>query len=128
MTARRVQQSALLLGAALVTWILVIRRLRGMDAGPGTDLGGLGWFVGVWGTMMAAMMPLSAPRPVLLFDQGSAWRPRPVRTGRPYGERLTRVFAVAFVAAGIWIAVSPGSAPGLTQPEMQRGGTEMKTP
>lgn len=36
--------------------------MRGMDGGPGTDLGALGWFVGVWIVMMAAMMlPSSAP-------------------------------------------------------------------
>jgi predicted metal-binding membrane protein len=35
----------------------------------------------------------------------------------PYGDRLTRVFAVAFVAAGVWIAAAPGSVPGLTQPD-----------
>jgi predicted metal-binding membrane protein len=34
----------------------------------------------------------------------------------PYGDRLTRVFAVAFVAFGIWIAAAPGSVPGLTEP------------
>ena len=34
--------------------------MRGMDAGPGTDLGGLGWFLGVWAAMMAAMMLPSA--------------------------------------------------------------------
>ena len=34
----------------------------------------------------------------------------------PYGERLTRVVAVAFVALGIWIVASPGSVPGLTDP------------
>jgi predicted metal-binding membrane protein len=34
----------------------------------------------------------------------------------PYGDRLARVFAVAFVAFGIWIAASPGTVPGLTQP------------
>lgn len=27
-----------------------------MDAGPGTDLGGLGWYLGFWVTMTAAMM------------------------------------------------------------------------
>jgi predicted metal-binding membrane protein len=30
--------------------------MQGMDMGPGTDLGGLGWFAVVWLTMMAAMM------------------------------------------------------------------------
>ena len=34
----------------------------------------------------------------------------------PYGERLTRLLAVAFVALGLWIAFSPGSVPGLTDP------------
>jgi len=31
-----------------------------MDAGPGTDLGGLGWFLGIWVTMTVAMMLPSA--------------------------------------------------------------------
>jgi predicted metal-binding membrane protein len=273
MTARRVRQSGLLLGAALVTWILVIRRMRGMDAGPGTDLGGLGWFLGVWVTMMAAMMLPSVAPMVLLFDKVSTERARrgravvptwifactyfavwtvyglaayglyrgvrslhlgfldwnrggpyvvaallvlagayeltPLKTvclrhcrspmhfvlggwrngiggalrmgaehgaycvgccwglmvvlfglgvmsiawmgvvaalifGQkilPYGDRLTRVFAVAFVAAGFWIAAAPGSVPGLTQPDspaadqarmrmmhMQQGGMEKKAP
>src|SRR2546423_467474 len=30
--------------------------MQGMDMGPGTDLGGFGWFAGVWAVMMAAMM------------------------------------------------------------------------
>ena len=37
-----------------------------MDAGPGTDLGALGWFLGVWVVMMAAMMfPSLAPTAAL---------------------------------------------------------------
>jgi predicted metal-binding membrane protein len=36
--------------------------MSGMNAGPGTNLGALGWFVGVWVVMMAAMMfPSLAP-------------------------------------------------------------------
>ena len=34
----------------------------------------------------------------------------------PWGERLTRVFAVAFIGVGIWVAAAPGSVPGLTLP------------
>ncbi len=34
----------------------------------------------------------------------------------PFGERLSRVFAVAFLAFGIWVAAAPSSVPGLTQP------------
>jgi predicted metal-binding membrane protein len=56
-----------LLAACLVTWILVADWMQGMDAGPGTDLGGLGWYVGIWVTMMAAMMLPSVAPMVLLF-------------------------------------------------------------
>jgi len=275
--ARRIRLSGVLLGAALATWILVVQRMRGMDAGPGTDLGGLGWYLGVWVTMMAAMMLPSVAPMVLLFDKVSAERARrgravvptwifassyfavwtlyglaaygvyrvvrslhlgfldwdrggpyvvaallvfagayeltPLKTVclrhcrspmhfvlggwrngiggafrmgaehgaycvgccwglmvvffglgvmsiawmavvaaliftqkiLPYGDRLTRAFAVAFVAAGAWIAIAPGSVPGLTQPDspaadqarmrvmhvrpsMQQAGTEKKSP
>ncbi len=277
MMARRIRLSGVLLGAALATWILVVQRMRGMDAGPGTDLGGLGWYLGVWVTMMAAMMLPSVAPMVLLFDKVSAERARrgravvptwifassyfavwtlyglaaygvyrvvrslhlgfldwdrggpyvvaallvfagayeltPLKTVclrhcrspmhfvlggwrngiggafrmgaehgaycvgccwglmvvffglgvmsiawmavvaaliftqkiLPYGDRLTRAFAVAFVAAGAWIAIAPGSVPGLTQPDshaadqarmqmmhvqpsMQQVGPEKKSP
>ncbi|MFN2593696.1 MAG: DUF2182 domain-containing protein [Actinomycetota bacterium] len=76
MTARRTQQAGLLLGAALATWIVTVQRMRGMDAGPGTDLGGLGWYLGVWCTMMMAMMLPSVLPMVLLFDKVSAGHTR----------------------------------------------------
>lgn len=59
--------ATLLLAAALATWIVTVERMRGMDAGPATDLGGLGWYVGIWVTMMAAMMLPSVAPMVLLF-------------------------------------------------------------
>jgi predicted metal-binding membrane protein len=236
--------AALLLGLALVSWIVTFDRMRGMDAGPGTDLGGLGWFLGIWVTMMAAMMlpsvapmvlayarvgrarPDSAPTMVFVAGYFAAWsvygsaaygvfrlvdavdlgalawdRAGPYVAGGaivaaglyqvtpikdvclrhcrtpihflahgwrdgalgafrmgfthglycvgccwglmivlfslgvmslvwmaaiagvvfaekvlPSGERLTRVIAVAFVALGLWIAMSPASVPGLTDP------------
>ena len=258
MTTRLTRQGALLLGAALVAWIVTVERMSGMDMGPGTNLGGIGWFVGIWVTMMAAMMLPSVAPMVLLFDKVSAERARrghrdvptwifaasyfavwtvyglaayalyrgirglelgflnwdrsgpyvagalvafaglyeltplknvclrhcrsplhfvltgwrngirgAVRMGSehgaycvgccwglmivlfavgvmslfwmavvaalifaqkvlPYGDRLVRVFAVAFVAFGIWIAAAPGSVPGLTQPGgMQNDKMEM---
>jgi predicted metal-binding membrane protein len=45
-----------LLGTAAIAWVVTADRMQGMDAGPGTDFGGLGWFSVVWATMMAAMM------------------------------------------------------------------------
>jgi predicted metal-binding membrane protein len=53
---------ASLLAVAAGAWVVTGDRMSGMDAGPGTELGGLGWFAVVWVTMMAAMMlPSIAP-------------------------------------------------------------------
>ncbi len=53
---------AAVLTAAGLAWWSTIDRMAGMNAGPGTDLGALGWFTGVWAVMMAAMMlPSLAP-------------------------------------------------------------------
>jgi predicted metal-binding membrane protein len=224
--------AALLLGAALVAWFVTVERMSGMDAGPGTDLGALGWYLGVWTTMTVAMMvPSAAPAalarhsrglPTFVFVAGylavwtafglaaygvfrlvtsfeAAWlawdRGGPFvaggaivaagiyeltplkqlllrrcrsplhaggdgafRTGLenglycvgccwglmavlfalgvmslfwmavvagvifaekvlPHGLRLTRIVAPALVALGVWVAVSPASVPGLTEPD-----------
>jgi predicted metal-binding membrane protein len=55
-----------LVGLAGLAWWSTADRMAGMDAGPGTDLGALGWFLGVWVVMMAAMMfPSLAPTAAL---------------------------------------------------------------
>jgi predicted metal-binding membrane protein len=87
--------AAALLGLALVAWIVTLERMEGMDGGPGTDLGGLGWFVGVWVTMMAAMMLPSAAPFVLLFDRVSRERARRGRSFVP-----TWVFVAGYLA--VW--------------------------
>jgi predicted metal-binding membrane protein len=222
-----------LFGLVVVAWAVTVERMEGMDAGPGTDLGGLGWYLGVWVTMTAAMMlPSEAPAalvvarlrrglPTLLFLAGYlavwtvyglaayalfrlvtafdtgwlAWEeagpyvaggvivaaglyeltplkrvclrrcrdPHPdaqaFRSGLvdglycvgssgglmavlfavgvmsvswmlvvaavifaekvlPQGLRLTPIVAVALVALGLWVAFSPSTVPGLTEPEM----------
>jgi predicted metal-binding membrane protein len=226
----RSRTTIVLLAGAVAAWAVTIDRMRGMDTGPGTDLGGLGWYLGVWITMTAAMMlPSAAPAarhvarlashmPTLLFTAGYlavwtgygllaygvfrlvtsldigwlAWdrggpyaaggvivaaglyeltpvkrlslrrcRSAPhgnaVRSGLmhgfdcvgcsgglmavlfvlgamslfwmavvaavifvekvlPRGQQLAPVFAVAVVALGIWVSVSPASVPGLTEP------------
>ncbi len=74
MRARPVTTAVLLLGAALAAWIVTVQRMRGMDAGPGTDLGSLGWFLGIWVTMTAAMMLPSAAPMVLAYAHFSRSR------------------------------------------------------
>ncbi len=45
-----------LLAATGLAWWSTAERMAGMNAGPGATLGSVGWFTGVWATMMAAMM------------------------------------------------------------------------
>ena len=231
LTARSRTTFALVAGA-IAAWAVTVDRMRGMDTGPGTDLGGLGWYLGIWVTMMAAMMlptvvpaarhaaPLTRRVPAVLFTGGYlavwtaygllaygvfrlvssldlgwlAWdrggpyaaggvliaaglyeltplKRRSLRRCReapqdgdalryglahgidcvgssgalmavllvlgamslfwmavvavvifaekvlPRGPRLAPAFAVAFVTLGIWVAASPGSVPGLTEPD-----------
>jgi predicted metal-binding membrane protein len=53
---------AVLVILAATGWAVTALRMRGMDAGPNTDPGSLGFFIGVWAVMMAAMMlPSAAP-------------------------------------------------------------------
>jgi predicted metal-binding membrane protein len=228
----RNRTTIVLAAAAVAAWAVTVDRMRGMDAGPGTDLGGLAWYAGIWITMTAAMMlPSTAPAvhqiatlarraPMLLFAAGYlvvwsgygllayglfrlvtsfdlgwlGWsRGGPYAAGAvviaagvyeltpfkrlslgrcrsaplggdafgsglahgldcvgcsgalmavlfalgamslfwmavvgvaifaekvlPLGERLAPAFAVALVALGIWVAVSPATVPGLTEPD-----------
>jgi predicted metal-binding membrane protein len=65
----RVQAGLLasLLVAAGVAWLLTRERMLGMDAGPGTDPGSLGFYVVSWVVMMSAMMFPSIAPMVLTF-------------------------------------------------------------
>jgi predicted metal-binding membrane protein len=86
--------AAVLLGAALVAWLITVDRMRGMDAGPGTDLGGLGWYVGIWVTMMAAMMLPSVAPMTLIFARISRERAR-----RGQAHVPTWIFLAGYLAA-----------------------------
>lgn len=93
-SANPVGLAALLLGIALATWIVAIERMRGMDMGPGTDLGALGWYMGIWVTMMAAMMlPAAAPM-VLFFARIARERARRGKATVP-----TWIFVAGYLAA-----------------------------
>src|ERR1700682_2464215 len=51
-----------LLALTVLAWLLTHERMLGMDAGPGTDPGSLGFYVVSWVVMMSAMMfPSIAP-------------------------------------------------------------------
>jgi predicted metal-binding membrane protein len=83
----------LLLVLAGLAWWATVNQMAGMDAGPGTDLGALGWFIGLWVVMMAAMMFPSVAPTVALYA-------RMTRLRSPMRPLL---FAAAYLV--VWTAV-----------------------
>jgi predicted metal-binding membrane protein len=74
---------ALLLLAA-IAWAVTGDRMSGMDAGPGTDPGSLGFWVTAWVVMMAAMMFPSIAPMVLMharIEEGKERQGRNTQTG-----------------------------------------------
>jgi predicted metal-binding membrane protein len=60
---------AVLFTLAGIGWWWTAERMRGMDDGPWTTLGTLGWFLGVWIVMMAAMMFPSVAPTIALYSR-----------------------------------------------------------
>jgi predicted metal-binding membrane protein len=60
---------ALLFAFAGIGWWWTVDRMRGMDNGPWSGLGTLGWFLGVWVVMMGAMMLPSVAPTVALYSR-----------------------------------------------------------
>jgi predicted metal-binding membrane protein len=119
-----------LVAAALVAWIVTVDRMDGMDAGPGTDLGAFGWYLGSWVTMMAAMMLPSEVPTVLVFGRTRggaqtgefvvgyllAWTVYGVAAYAAYrGIRAARPSFLAWDAGGPWIAGGALAAAGIYQ-------------
>jgi predicted metal-binding membrane protein len=88
-----------LLAVAGIGWLLTDERMAGMDEGPGTDPGSLGFYVSVWIAMMVAMMlPSAAP---MVVAHSAVQRRR-----RELGRHGGRGASVAFVAGYllVWTA------------------------
>ena len=86
----------LLIVLAAVGWALTDDRMAGMDAGPGTELGGLGWFLGVWVVMMAAMMFPSIAPMVIMYAR--------IQEGRREREQTSPVGATTIFVLGYLVA------------------------
>jgi predicted metal-binding membrane protein len=93
--ARSYEISAALLLVAGLAWWWTADRMAGMDAGPGTALGSLGWFTSTWAVMMAAMMLPSFAPTIAAYVSPRAWSwPR-----RPL--LFTLGYLLAWTAAGV---------------------------
>ncbi|SES49516.1 Predicted metal-binding membrane protein [Pedococcus cremeus] len=60
---------AALFTLAVLGWVWAAHEMSGMDAGPWSGLRGLGWFLGVWVVMMAAMMLPSVAPTIALYTR-----------------------------------------------------------
>jgi predicted metal-binding membrane protein len=109
LTAVRVRLGlvGLLLVLAVLAWWFTIDRMRGMDEGFGTNLGTLGWFLGVWVVMMAAMMLPSIAPTVALYSKMTRSRaplaPLVFASGYflTWGAAGVLAFAVAGLVGGV---------------------------
>jgi predicted metal-binding membrane protein len=99
---------AVLFGLAAVCWWATVDRMQGMDDGPWTALGTLGWFLGAWVVMMAAMMFPSVAPTVALYARMTKARSRllPALFVTGYLVAWGAVGALAYAVArlGNWIA------------------------
>ena len=97
----RIAPAAALTAVAGACWVITVQRMEGMDMGPGTDLGGLGWFALAWLTMMAAMMLPSLAPMATAHDAAS----------RAAGARLPGAGTIAFAGGYLltWLAAGVGA-------------------
>jgi len=86
-------------------WAWTAREMRGMDAGPWTTLGSLGWFLGVWIIMMAAMMFPSIAPTVALYSRITKER-SPLRPWLFAAGYLLTWTAAGLVAYGIGVTAA----------------------
>jgi predicted metal-binding membrane protein len=91
----------LLFVLAGVGWWWTFDQMRGMDDGPWTGLGTVGWFLGVWVVMMAAMMFPSVAPTVALYSRmaGEQWELAPWLFAVGYLVTWTAAGAFAFGVA-----------------------------
>ena len=102
----------LLFGLAALGWWSTVDRMRGMDNGPWTDLGALGWFLGVWVVMMGAMMFPSAAPTVALYSRMTKERApaAPIVFTAGYLLAWAAIGVLAFLVAVAGNAIAPMAA------------------
>jgi predicted metal-binding membrane protein len=109
---------ATLLALAAGGWVLTEARMAGMDAGPGTDPGTLGFFAISWVVMMAAMMFPSVAPMVLVFASIQRRRRDRSETAVAWGIFVTGYLlawtAFGLAAYGLYVGVGALSIDALT--------------
>jgi len=93
------------LALAGASWVVAIRQMNGMDMGVATPLGPFGFFVGVWVSMMAAMM-LPGAAPAVVRCVGASGR---VRAAPPFVAAYLAVWTLVGIA--IYVLYRPHGTP-----------------
>jgi len=104
-TRARLGLVAALFVVAGAGWVWTAHETRGMDTGPWTSLGSLGWFVGAWVVMMAAMMFPSVAPTVALFARITKQR-SPLRPWLFAGGYLLTWTAAGLVAYAVGVTAT----------------------
>jgi predicted metal-binding membrane protein len=113
----------LLLAVAAVCWVVVVQLMGG--AHEGGDPGALGFFVGIWVLMMAAMMLPSVGPTVLVYQRLQAARRERGEPGVPMGSDLLLIgYLAAWTAAGLvgFAILQAGRAVEIDALSWDRGG------
>jgi len=103
------------LGIAAGCWVVAVRQMAGMDMGVATRLGSFGSFVGLWVTMMAAMMlPAAGPAvvrraraglrrvPLFLASYLAVWTVAGLVAYLLYRPHGTLAAGLSVIAAGLY--------------------------
>ena len=104
-----------LLALAALAWAVTGEQMSGMDAGPGTDPGTLGFFLGVWVVMMAAMMFPSIMPMVVMYAR--------IQEGRRGQGEAAAAGATAIFVAGYLVAWTAAGLLGYAGLELGRAAT-----
>ncbi len=104
-----------LVALAALAWAVTGEQMSGMDAGPGTDPGTLGFFLGVWVVMMAAMMFPSIVPMVVMYAR--------IQEGRRGQGQAAAAAATAIFVGGYLVAWTAAGLLGYAGFELGRAAT-----
>ena len=124
-TRRRIATAAVLGVLAVVAWLASVRQMHGMGMDDRFSVGSLGFFVGLWVVMMAAMMfpsvwPTLSLYGTIIRSRATTGARAGVASGAFVGGYLASWTAYGLLAFGVLEVVSLAGLGGLSDTELAR--------